>query len=158
MTNDKLKISNVSDPKKLRDADFLESIVGPDWLTALEELECKENPKVLGQFLQNHIPPAWVAKEIGKMLLSPKGYRGVKLKLVLPDLSRQEAFDRLKEKRDVFLRIKKLEDDGWQTEAALTQIMTETGYSRASLFKIKRIDFEQEFNLILGNEIESRKR
>lgn len=157
MSSDKKNKSNLGDLQKIHDEMFLENIIGPDWLLALELFECDKNSTMLGELLKKHIPPAWIAKEIGKMMAPSVGYRGAKLKIDLPKLSRKVAFDKLREKIDIQLRIKELEKDGRKVESVIAQIMKETGFSRATLFEIKNMDFEKEFHQIMGNEEESRK-
>ena len=158
MSLNKKNKSNFGDLQKINDEIFLENIIGPDWLLALELLECDKNSTMLGELLKKHIPPAWIAREIGKMMAPSSGYRGAKLKITLPKLSRKISFDKLKKKIEIKLRIEELEKDGRKVESVIAQMMAETAYSRAALYEIKDMDFEKEFHQIMGNEEESRKK
>lgn len=136
---------------------LLENSLGPNWLSALERLETDGDSTDIGALLQQHAPPSWVIKEIGKMLAPPKKYRGALLKVTLPAKSRKEAFSELTKKHKVRLLIQKYEEQGFGTEAAIAEVIALTGYKRSTLFDIKSMNFEQEFNRIMGNIEESNK-
>jgi hypothetical protein len=150
-SNSEIKKLTLGDLEQFGADNLIKEIVGPDWLAALEKLETDGDASELSNLLNQYAPPSWIAKEIGKMLSPPKGYRGAQLRVNLPTKSRQAAFAELTKKHNAHLLILEYERRGYGTESAVAEVMNLTGYGRSSLFDIKAMDFEKEFNRIMGN-------
>jgi hypothetical protein len=155
--DDESKNLSLGDLGAIRSDDLLENSIDPNWLSALERLETEGDSADIGTLLQQHAPPSWVIREIGKMLAPPKKYRGALLKVKLPAISRKVAFAELAKKHNARLLIQKYEGQGYGTEAAVAKVKELTGYMRSILYGIKAMNFEQEFNSIMGNTEESSK-
>ena len=118
-----------------------------EWTLALEaftDTERRDISLLAKLFRSGKAVPSEISREFGVFLDPPEGYRGPTLYPKFPARSRSsaDAYQRLLEKWKLGQRIRELKGSG-KLEAALHQVMRETGKSRSALLEAYRLDAKE---------------
>ena len=116
----------------------------PVWTPALHSLTEDADPTPIAVLLrEGEAPPFEVLERLGIMLDPPDGYIGHSLTVKRSKKNWRKAATKMGEERQIRERILLFVSKGMKKEAAIAQVMQETGLSRAKIFEILQLDNEE---------------